>query len=113
MRWVALLADRIDCDLASSGGLKNGKDLIKQILAGASAVQACTLFYQKGLKVIKDVLAELVAWMKVHHYKAIEDFRGELSFKTQELSFKDMGEADVYFRAQYLKAYKKFSNSIF
>ncbi|NQT79328.1 MAG: dihydroorotate dehydrogenase-like protein [Candidatus Aminicenantes bacterium] len=113
LRWIALLADRIDCDLVSSGGLKNGKDLIKQILAGASAVQACTLFYQKGLKVIKDVLAELVAWMKEHHYKEIEDFRGELSFKTQELSFKDMGEADVYFRAQYIKAYKKFGDSIF
>jgi len=110
LRWVALLADRIDCDLASSGGLKSGNDLIKQILAGASAVQASTLFYQKGLEAIKDIQSELESWMKEHRYNSIEDFRGELSFKKQDLSFKNMGEANAYFRAQYLKAYKIFDN---
>lgn len=108
LRWVALLAGRIDCDIASSGGLRNADDLVKQILAGAKAVQACTLFYQKGLDVIKDLQAGLEAWMEEHRYSEIEDFRGELCFKKQELSFKDLGEANAYFRAQYLKAYKRF-----
>ncbi|MFP4082220.1 MAG: dihydroorotate dehydrogenase-like protein [Candidatus Aminicenantes bacterium] len=108
LRWIALLAGRIDCDLASSGGLKNADDAVKQILAGAKAVQACTLFYQKGIQVIKDIECGLRDWMEKRHFSSIEDFRGELSFRKQQLSFKDMGEAHAYFRAQYLKAYKRF-----
>jgi len=108
LKWVALLAGRIDCDIASSGGLLIADDIVKQILSGAKAVQACTLFYQKGLSAINDLRAGLEAWMDEHRYSAIEDFRGELSFKKQELSFKGLGEANAYFRAQYLKAYKRF-----
>lgn len=108
LRWVALLAGRVDCDLASSGGLKSGDDLIKQILAGAKAVQGCTIFYQKGLEAIKDLLTKVETWMESHRFATIEDFRGELSFKSQELTFKDLGEAKAYFRTQYLKTYKKF-----
>ena len=42
-----------------------------------------------------------------HQYASLEDFRGELSFKRQELSFHNLGEAGSYFRAQYLKVYSK------
>lgn len=108
LRWVALLSGRIECDIASSGGLSDAGDLVKQILAGASAVQACTLFYRKGLKAIKEIQDGLEAWMEEHRYSNLEDFKGELSFKKQELIFKGLGEADSYFRAQYLKAYKRF-----
>ena len=108
LRWVALLSGRIKCDLASSGGLKDGEHLVKQLLAGAKAAQACTIFYQKGLEAIKDLLARLESWMESHRFAAIEDFRGELSFKNQELAFRGLGEAEAYFRAQYLKTYKGF-----
>jgi len=45
--------------------------------------------------------------MEKHRYSRIDDFRGELSFEKQELSFKGVGEAEAYFRAQYLKAYSR------
>jgi len=108
LRWVALLAGRISCELASSGGLKKGEDIIKQLLAGASAVQACSLFYQKGLKVIQDLLVEMETWMKDHHFASVEDFKGELSFKKQDLNVRGIGEAEAFLRAQYMKVYKKF-----
>lgn len=43
--------------------------------------------------------------MARHKYESIDDFLGELSFRHQELRFKDIGEASAYFRAQYLKTY--------
>lgn len=107
LRWVALVAGRIDCDISSSGGIRDGNGLIKQILAGASAVQLCSLFYKSGLDTVKDMANELESWMTAHQYESIEDFRGELSFRNQELSFKNMGEAKSYFRSQYLKTYEK------
>lgn len=105
LRWVGLLADRIAADIASSGGIRNADDIIKQILAGAQAVQICTLFYQKGLDVIRGLLEGIQLWMEEHKFAALEDFRGELSFKNQELKFRDLGESSNYFRAQYLKVY--------
>jgi len=107
LRWVALLAGRIDCDVASSGGVRKAEDVIKQILAGASAVQVCTILYEQKFEVIKSILSEVEAWMEKHKNATIDDFKGELSFKMQELTFKGVGEADAYFRAQYLKAYSR------
>lgn len=109
LRWVALLAGRVNCDIASSGGVNKTEDIIKQILAGASAVQVCSLFYMKGLEAIKILLNELDAWMEKRRYAAIDDFKGDLSFKNQELAFKGLGEANAYFRAQYLKTFSKES----
>lgn len=108
LRWVALLADRVDCDLASSGGIQDSEGAIKQILAGAAAVQICSAFYKKGLDELNKILDGIKSWMKGARFRSIEDFRGELSFKKQELSFSGLGEAKNYFRAQYLKAYSKF-----
>lgn len=107
LRWVALLAGRVDCDVASSGGVRKAEDVIKQILAGASAVQVCTILYEQKFEVIKSILSEVEAWMENHKNATIDDFKGELSFKMQELTFKGVGEADAYFRAQYLKAYSR------
>lgn len=107
LRWVALLAGRVDCDVASSGGVRKAEDVIKQILAGASAVQVCTILYEHKFEVIKSILNEVEVWMEKHKNAAIDDFKGELSFKKQELTFKGVGEADAYFRAQYLKAYSR------
>ena len=91
--------------MACSGGVQSGEDIVKQILAGASAVQVCSLFYQKGLEETSQLLGELEAWMAEQKCHDIASFRGDLSFKKQELSFKDLGEAGAYFRSQYLKTY--------
>ncbi len=108
LKWVALLAGRINCELASSGGVGKPEDVIKQILAGASAVQAASIFYQKGLKAVGELIQGLSSWMKIHDFTSLDEFRGELSFKRQEQSFKNLGEAEAFFRAQYLKLYKEF-----
>ena len=107
LRWVGLLSGRVKCDVASSGGVKTAEDVVKQILAGAAGVQVCTLFYQEGLGEIQNLIKGLQDWMDRHKYERINDFKGELSFRHQELQFKDLGEASAYFRAQYLKAYSK------
>ena len=105
LRWIGLLSGRVACDVASSGGVQTAADVVKQILAGAAGVQVCTLFYQKGLDEIQKLLGGLQDWMGRHKYESIGDFQGKLSFRHQELQFKDIGEASAYFRAQYLKAY--------
>lgn len=108
LRWVALLADRVNCDIASSGGVKDSDDIVKLILAGSSAVQACSIFYEKGLEEIESLCKGIQDWMEDNHFKSMDEFRGDLSLHKQDLSFKDKGDAEKYFRAQYLKTYSKF-----
>ena len=85
--------------------MKTPGDVVKQILAGAAAVQICSLFYQKELGEIKNLISGLENWMNTHRFTSLGNFQGELSFRKQELTFRDLGEASNYFRAQYLKTY--------
>ena len=103
LKWIALLSGRVESSLAASGGVERGHDVVKQILAGASAVQVCSLFYRRGLGEIRNLLRELEDWMGEHGYSGLDDFRGELSFKQQELNKRGLGEAGSYMRTQYLK----------
>jgi len=109
LKWIALLSGRVESSLAASGGVERGHDVVKQILAGASAVQVCSLFYRKGLAEIRNLLRELEDWMGEHGYSGLDDFRGELSFKQQELNKRGLGEAGSYMRAQYLKTISHLS----
>jgi len=42
MRWIAILNGRVKADLAATGGIHWGRDVIKVIMAGASVAQVCS-----------------------------------------------------------------------
>jgi dihydroorotate dehydrogenase (fumarate) len=79
LRWIGIMHNRVGCDLAASTGVHDGSAIIKQILAGANAVQMASVFYKNGKGVIKNMLEDLNAWMKQHNYKSLDDFRGKMS----------------------------------
>jgi dihydroorotate dehydrogenase (fumarate) len=82
LRWVALLAGKIKCDISASTGIHNYETVIKQLLAGANAVQLVSVFYKDSLRDFNDlrvIINGIETWMKRHNYKSISDFRGLLS----------------------------------
>jgi dihydroorotate dehydrogenase (fumarate) len=79
LRWVAMMADRIGCDLAASTGIHDGHAVAKQLLAGAKAVQVVSALYKHGSGHLGAMLAELDQWMTRHSYYGIDQFRGEMS----------------------------------
>lgn len=96
LRWIAMLSDQAHCDLAASTGVHDATALIKQLLAGASAVQISSVLYKKGFGTIKTMLEELEAWMSKHNFENIEDFKGKMSFKQAE-------NPAAYERVQFMK----------
>jgi len=98
LRWVALMSRRVGCDLAGSTGVHDGAGLIKMLLAGAKAVQAASAFYKNGAARAGVMLNELSGWMDRHGFKAIADFRGNLS-QAESVN------PGVYERVQYMKHY--------
>jgi len=81
LRWVAMLSDHVNCDIAASTGVHNGEALIKQLLAGARVVQVASVLYKNGFKEIGSMLEELETWMERKNFQSIESFRGKLSVK--------------------------------
>jgi len=81
LRWVALLSDKIQCDIAASTGIHDGEAVIKQLLAGAKAVQIASVLYQKGFEQIGVMLKDIEQWMEKHQFVNTTDFIGRLSYK--------------------------------
>jgi dihydroorotate dehydrogenase (fumarate) len=96
LRWIALMADRVDCDLVASTGIHDGRTVIKQILAGATAVQVVSALYKNGTAHLKSMLQELQDWMIRNEYYALEQFRGAMSQAKSE-------DPAVYERFQFMK----------
>ncbi|MBN2237130.1 MAG: dihydroorotate dehydrogenase-like protein [Bacteroidales bacterium] len=79
LRWVAMLSDRLRCELSASTGVHTGKALVKQLLAGAQTVQIASVLYKNGIESIEQILSTLNKWMDEMGFKNIESFRGKLS----------------------------------
>ncbi|MDJ0830674.1 MAG: dihydroorotate dehydrogenase-like protein [Desulfobacterales bacterium] len=79
LRWIAIMAERVSCDLAASTGVHDGNALIKQILAGADAVQVVSALYQNGKDHIKTMLDALEGWMAEKGFNSLADFKGKMS----------------------------------
>jgi dihydroorotate dehydrogenase (fumarate) len=79
LRWIAIMANRVKCDLAASTGIHDGKAAIKQLLAGAQAVQIVSALYEHGPGHIRDMHREIREWMASKGYSKIDDFRGLMS----------------------------------
>ncbi|MFH1121081.1 MAG: dihydroorotate dehydrogenase-like protein [Bacteroidota bacterium] len=96
LRWVAMLSDRLYCDVCASTGVHDSDGLIKQLLAGAKAVQIASTLYKNGFGRINEMNAGLKKWMENHNYSKTEEFIGKMSFKKAE-------NPAAYERVQFMK----------
>jgi dihydroorotate dehydrogenase (fumarate) len=79
LRWIAVMSNKVKCDLAASTGVHDGKAVIKQLLAGASAVQVVSALYEHGPGYIEQMLEEIRQWMEKKKFERIDEFKGLLS----------------------------------
>jgi len=95
IRYIGLAYGNLNASLAANNGIYEGMDMVKMILAGASAVESVSTFYHNGVGHATDMLKELEEWMDRKEYATIEDFRGTLSSNS-------INDPFVYKRAQYI-----------
>jgi dihydroorotate dehydrogenase (fumarate) len=79
LRWVAIMSQRIDCDLAATTGIHSGEDVIKILLAGAGAVQVASTLYKNGPAQIQKILTKIDSWMTEKGFTSLEQFRGKVA----------------------------------
>jgi dihydroorotate dehydrogenase (fumarate) len=95
LRWVAMLSDRLHCDVAASTGVHDGA-AVKQLLAGAKAVQIASVLYKNGFGAIGEMTNFVEQWMDRHNFKTTNEFIGKLSLKMAD-------NPAAYERVQFMK----------
>lgn len=97
LRWTGIISGIVPLiDIAASGGIHNGSNLIKILLAGAKTAEICSVIYKEGPDVIAQMLSELTEWMKDNNFSHIDQFRGKLNFANFE-------DENFYERTQFMK----------
>ena len=96
LRWIAIMAEKVNCDLAASTGVHDGNAVIKQILAGANAVQVVSCLYKNGKGYLREMLSRLENWMASKGFSSLSDFRGKMSQKKST-------DPAIYERVQFMR----------
>ncbi len=97
IRYTALVRGTVpDLSIAISSGARDGKDLVKGLLAGANAVQYCTALYHGGARIVAESLDFLHKWMEDHRYKSVDELIGRLAATRVD-------HANLMQRSQFMK----------
>ncbi|MDR2763423.1 MAG: dihydroorotate dehydrogenase-like protein [Tannerella sp.] len=97
LRWTAFVSGKVPgISIASSTGVHDWEDVVKCLLAGASAVQLCSILYTHGAEIIPQMLNCMEEWMLRTKYRAIDEFIGKLNFANVE-------NHTLYERSQFMK----------
>lgn len=97
LRWVGIMSSKItDMNIAASTGIHDGNAVVKQILAGADAVQVCSTLYKNGIAHLETIIKELNDWMEKNGYESISEFKGKMSYDK-------IDDPLVYERSQFMK----------
>ena len=97
LRWVAIVSSLVEqIQIAASTGIHDGQAVIKQILAGAQAVQVCSAIYKYGPGHIAKMLQGLSNWMEEKNFSELSAFRGKMNYGNIE-------NPQVYERSQFMK----------
>ena len=99
LRWIAILSERSGCNLCASTGIHDGSAIVKQLLAGADAVQAASALYKHGFDHIPLMLNQLEDWMEAHDYQDIAAFRGKMAQSRSK-------NPAAYERVQFMKYFR-------
>ncbi len=101
LRWVGIVSSRVsEIDLAASTGVHSGLAVVKQILAGATSVQVCSVLYRNGIDYLRDMIDEMRGWMQKNNYSTPSEFRGKMNYN-------NLKDPTVYERAQFIKYFSK------
>jgi len=97
LRWIAIVSGLIPgFSIAASSGVHEWDDVVKCLLAGASAVQLCSALYTHGSGIITQMLTSMEEWMQHSNFQSIGQFKGTLNYA-------NIKDPAMYERAQFMK----------
>ncbi len=96
LRWIAILYGQVPVELVLAGGVHSHTDVLKALMAGATAVMIHSELLQHGIKRIGEILVSLRQWMEEYEYESVTQMRGSMSFR-------HVADPSTFERAYYVK----------
>ncbi|HFQ93103.1 MAG TPA: dihydroorotate dehydrogenase-like protein, partial [Anaerolineae bacterium] len=95
LRWIAIISQFVEAELAITGGVHTAVDILKGIMAGAAVVMMTSALLNHGIDYLAQVLADLETLMKRDDFDSIAAVRGRMSQQR-------VAEPSVFERANYM-----------
>jgi dihydroorotate dehydrogenase (fumarate) len=95
LRWLAVLSGRVRASLAVTGGVHEGSDAIKAVMAGAHAVQMVSALLLHGPAHLAKVRREMADWLEEHEYDSLAQAQGSMNLMA-------CPDPEAYERANYM-----------
>lgn len=95
LRWIGITSPQISTDICSSTGIHSADTAVQHILSGAKAVQVASAMYEKGEKVITDIVEGVGKYLDRYSCKNLSEIRGKM--------VEDPDNRKRFERTQYMK----------
>ena len=95
LRWTAALSNVIEADIAITGGVHTGADVIKSVLVGASCVQMVSSLLRYGSKHLVRVREHIEEWMDKNRHGSLREIQGKMNLQNTP-------NRDAFERANYV-----------
>jgi dihydroorotate dehydrogenase (fumarate) len=96
LTWASLLYGAVDCDIAITGGVHTGIDVVKAMMAGGRVAMTTSGLMKNGIDHVRALEREMRQWMEAEGYDSVEQMQGIMS----RLS---AGEPACLQRAHYMR----------
>ena len=101
LRWIAILYGTLPVDLAATSGVHNASDVLKMLMAGASATMLVSALLRHGVDHIRHIEQDMQHWMTEHEYESVKQLQGSMS-QTR------CPDPSAFERAQYMQALQTY-----
>jgi dihydroorotate dehydrogenase (fumarate) len=102
LNWVAVLFGKLKADMAVTGGVHSGLDVLKSMMAGASVAMMTSALLRNGIGHLATVRTELLHWMEEHEYESIHQMQGSMSQRS-------VADPSAFQRANYVKVLSSYA----
>jgi dihydroorotate dehydrogenase (fumarate) len=101
LRWIAILYDHLQANLAATSGIHTAEDVLKVLMAGASVTMMCSALLQHGVDHIRTVEQGMRDWMEAHEYVSVRQLQGSMSQR-------QCPDPEAFERSQYMRTLQSY-----
>jgi dihydroorotate dehydrogenase (fumarate) len=95
--WIGILYGHLRADLAATGGIHQGTDAVKMLMAGARVTMLCSTLLRYGVQHLRVIEQDMRQWMEEHEYDSVRQMQGSMSQR-------NCPDPSAFERAQYIRA---------
>ena len=104
LRWTGLVFNKIDIDMAITGGVHTAIDSLKCMAVGARVSMMTSALLEKGIQYLGTIRAEMIDWLEENGYDSIKSIQGIMSRSST-------GQSGTYVRANYMQILGSYSSN--